>query len=44
MADDRARKGGRRLAIVSGPPTVSRVFELTQLDRRLEIVDDAAAV
>jgi anti-sigma B factor antagonist len=44
MADERARSRARRLALVSGPPNVQRVFELTQLDRRLDIVDDSAAV
>jgi anti-sigma B factor antagonist len=44
MADDRARKQGRRLAIVPGPPTVRRVFEITKLDERLELVDDGSAV
>ena len=43
-ADDRLRKAGRRLAIVPGPPMVRRVFEITQLDSRLELVDDADAV
>ena len=43
-ADDRARQAGRRLAIVPGPTHVRRVFEITQLDSRLELVDDASAV
>ena len=43
-ADDRARKANRRLAIVPGPPPVRRVFEITQLDERLELVDDASSV
>jgi anti-anti-sigma factor len=43
-ADERARKAGRRLAIVPGPPQVRRVFEITQLDGRLDLVDDASAV
>lgn len=40
-ADQRARKAGRRLAIVKGPETVHRVFTITRLDERLEIVDGA---
>jgi anti-anti-sigma factor len=44
MADERARSEGRRLAIVPGPPPVRRVFEITKLDERLELVDDASAV
>lgn len=43
-ADDRARKAGRRLVIAPGPPQVRRVFEITQLDERLDLVDDPAAV
>ncbi len=39
-ADQRARKSGRRLAIVKGPETVHRVFTITRLDERLEMVDD----
>jgi anti-anti-sigma factor len=44
MADHRARKDGRRFAIVPGPPVVRRVFEITQLDGRLELVDDVSGV
>jgi anti-sigma B factor antagonist len=44
MADDRARTQGRRLAIVPGPPQVRRVFEITKLDERLDLVDDPSAV
>ena len=40
-ADQRARKSGRRLGIVRGPPTVQRVFSITNLDVRLEMVDRA---
>src|SRR3954464_14442527 len=43
-ADDRARRAGRRLAIVPGPPAVRRVFEITQLDQRLDLVEDASSV
>ena len=43
-ADDRARRGSRRFAIVPGPPAVRRVFEITQLDQRLDLVEDAASV
>lgn len=44
MADQRARKAGRRLAIVPGPPGVKRVFEITQLDGRLDLVESASAL
>ena len=37
-ADERARQQGRRLAIVPGPPPVRRVFEITQLDSRLNLI------
>ena len=43
-ADERARRAGRRLAIVPGPPPVRRVFEITQLDSKLDLVEDASAV
>ncbi len=43
-ADDRARKAGRRLAIVPGPPPVRRVFEITQLVGRLDLVEDPSSV
>jgi anti-sigma B factor antagonist len=41
-ADQRARDAGRRLAIVRGPEAVDRVFNVTRLDERLELVDDPA--
>jgi anti-sigma B factor antagonist len=44
MADQRARKAGRRLAIVPGPPAVRRVFEITQLDGRLDLVESSSAL
>ena len=40
-ADKRARQSSRRLAIVKGPTAVQRVFSITNLDARLEMVDDA---
>jgi anti-sigma B factor antagonist len=42
-ADERAREGGRRIVIVRGPDAVQRVFAITRLEERLEIVDDVAA-
>lgn len=39
-ADGRARAQGRRLTIVQGPDAVRRVFAITRLDERLDIVDD----
>jgi anti-anti-sigma factor len=41
-ADQRARDAGRRLAIVRGPEAVDRIFHVTRLDERLELVDDPA--
>jgi anti-sigma B factor antagonist len=43
-ADERAREAGRRVVIVRGPEAVQRVFAITRLEERLEIVDDASAV
>jgi anti-anti-sigma factor len=43
-ADERARSGGRRLVIVRGPDPVQRVFAITRLEERLEMVDDAQSV
>ncbi len=41
-ADERAREQGRRLVIVRGPDAVQRVFSITRLEERLEMVDDAS--
>ena len=38
-ADHRAREDGRRVTIVQGPEAVKRVFSITRLDERLEIVE-----
>jgi anti-anti-sigma factor len=43
-ADERARGEGRRVVIVRGPDPVQRVFAITRLEERLEMVDDAATV
>ncbi len=43
-ADQRARQSDRRLTIVKGPATVQRVFSITKLDERLDMVDTAADV
>jgi anti-sigma B factor antagonist len=43
-ADERAREEGRRVVIVRGPDAVQRVFAITRLEDRLEIVDDVGAV
>ena len=43
-ADERARDEGRRVVIVRGPETVQRVFSITRLEERLEMVDDASAL
>jgi anti-sigma B factor antagonist len=39
-ADERARSSGGRLLVVRGAEAVDRAFAVTQLDRRLEIVDE----
>jgi anti-sigma B factor antagonist len=39
MADMRAREAGRRFALVRGPETVHRVFEITRMSDRLNFVD-----
>jgi anti-anti-sigma factor len=38
-ADARARENGRRLVVVRGPEAVQRIFRMTRLDERLEMVD-----
>jgi anti-sigma B factor antagonist len=43
-ADERARDAGRRLVVVRGPDAVQRVFTITRLEDRLEIVDDLDSV
>ncbi len=43
-ADERGRAAGRRFVIIRGPAAVERVFSVTQLDQRLEIVDDPESV
>jgi anti-anti-sigma factor len=42
-ADQRARDAGRRVTIVRGPEAVDRIFNVTRLDERLELVDEPAA-
>jgi anti-sigma B factor antagonist len=43
-ADERARAEGRRIVIVRGPDAVQRVFTITRLDDRLEMVDDVGSI
>ena len=43
-ADERARTSGRRLVVVRGPAAVERIFNVTQLDERLEIIDDPDSI
>jgi anti-sigma B factor antagonist len=38
-ADKRARRSNRRTVVIQGPAAVRRVFEITRLDERLDIVD-----
>jgi anti-sigma B factor antagonist len=42
-ADARAREQGRRLAVVRGPEPVDRIFSVTRLDERLQMIDDPHA-
>lgn len=43
-AAERARDAGRRFVVVRGPDPVQRVFAITRLEDRLEMVDDLSAV
>jgi anti-sigma B factor antagonist len=43
-ADERAREAGRRVVVVRGPDPVQRVFSITRLEERLEMVDDTATL
>lgn len=43
-ADARARDAGRRLAVVKGPDAVQRVFTITGLEDRLELVEDVSTL
>jgi anti-anti-sigma factor len=43
-ADERGREAGRRVVIVRGPDPVQRVFAITRLEERLDMVDDATSV
>ena len=43
-ADERARSAGRRLVVIRGSSAVERLFSVTQLDRRLEIIDDPDSI
>lgn len=43
-ADERARRDGRRFTVVNGPDAVRRVFEITKVDKVVEIVDDLSQV
>jgi len=40
-ADQRARESNRRFVVVKGPAAVQRVFSITKLDTRLDMVDEA---
>ena len=43
-ADARAREQGRRVAIVRGPEPVDRIFSVTRLNERLQMIDEPQAV
>lgn len=43
-ADARAREDGRRMALVPGPESVHKVFELALLDKRLEFIEEPSAL
>jgi anti-sigma B factor antagonist len=40
MADHQARAEGKRCLLVRGPQRISRVFDLTGVSDRLELVDE----
>ncbi|MDO8210485.1 STAS domain-containing protein [Conexibacter sp. CPCC 206217] len=41
-ADARAREQSRRFVVVRGPDAVQRIFHMTRLDERLDMVDEPA--
>lgn len=43
-ADQRARRTGRRVVVGRGSDTVHRVFTITRLDERLEMVEDTNSI
>jgi anti-sigma B factor antagonist len=43
-AAERAREADRRFVVIRGPDAVQRVFSITRLEDRLEMVDDLSAV
>lgn len=43
-ADARAREGGRRVALVPGPVSVHKVFQLALLEKRLDFIEDPSAL
>jgi anti-sigma B factor antagonist len=43
-ADTRAREQGRRLVLIRGRERVQKVFSITRLDERFEIVDDGESL
>jgi anti-anti-sigma factor len=43
-ADARAKEAGRRLVVVQGDENIRRVFEVTRLHERVEIVEDPGQV
>jgi anti-sigma B factor antagonist len=43
-ADARAREAGRRVAIVPGPGSVHKVFELAMLEKRLDFIEDPSTL
>ena len=40
VAEQRARQSGHRLVIVRGPPWVQRLFEVTGIDKWLDVRSD----
>jgi anti-anti-sigma factor len=43
-ADVRAREGGRRVALVPGPESVHKVFQLALLEKRLDFIQDPSTL
>jgi anti-sigma B factor antagonist len=43
-ANERAKEAGVRLVVVRGSTAVERLFSVTQIDQRLEVVDDPDAI